>query len=226
MYDIEFTKYKKFVIEYFPHSPLVKNAMLKNIYVSVKHNIDFIKLISEIEGNEDTERKNLYKVFNHLNLRALYHFPSNDYFVYSLFVRAIVENLLRISINLFKCKFDGEIDQLNFTDMKNILKSQGFNHRYKDLYDNLTNYYGRYSKDIHLKNAQSIVEHEFLVKIRKNLNEQKLNEFKNVYNRLGKLLVPFILKEIPTTKNDLPSAYLSRLLNTVGQHNYDLFLKK
>ncbi|HAU32864.1 hypothetical protein ACOSZE_15510 [Lysinibacillus fusiformis] len=225
MSELEFARYKTFTTEYFPNSPVTNSGITRKIYNVVQHNIDFMKLLDSVDSEADRERKNLYKTYYLLNLRVLYHLSSNDPFIDGVIIRAIVENLLRLATSLLKFESRNIID-LSFSDMKDALESKGFQHRYREFYENLCNYFGTYSKDVHGENVYRLSEQEFLVSIRKDKDEEHLNKLFRVYSKLNELMIPFFLKEISTKQKDLTVGNLSKILSLVGEGNYELFCSK
>jgi hypothetical protein len=168
-----------------------------------------MNLIREIDNEKDSVRDELYETFYLLNLRVLYHLPSNDEFVNSVIIRAIVENLYRLSVSILKCNVDN-VKEASFSTMKTALESKGFQHRYKELSEHLSNNFGTYSKDVHGQNVYKLSEQEYLVSIRTTENIEHLNRVWNVYTKLNKAMIPFFLKEIRTKNSDLNAASLSR----------------
>ncbi|MBU7595727.1 hypothetical protein [Metabacillus halosaccharovorans] len=225
MVDIEYLKYEHFVKENFPNSTVPNTRNMKKLYVIIQSNIRFMKLIKDIDKEQDKVRNELYETFYLLHLRVLYHLPSNDEFINKILIRTIVENILRLCASLLNCNI-GSLKEASFNTLNNNLEGKGFQHRYKDLSNTLNNNFGTFSKDVHGENIHKLSEKEFLVSIRKADNIIHLERLLNVYKEINRAIIPFFLKEIRTTKSDLSGATLSVLLNIVGEDNYELFYNK
>jgi hypothetical protein len=223
--DIEFSKYGAFVEKHFPNSPVPNTKLMRDIYDVIQNNIEFMDLIRQIdiEGNE--ERDTIYQTFYLLNIRTLYHMPSNDQFVNGIIIRAIVENLFRLSVSLLKCQIV-DLKEASFSTLKTALESKGFQHRYKDFYECLCNNFGTYSKDVHGEYVHKLSEQEFLISIRTTENVEHLKRILKVYKKINERMIPFFLKEIRTKKINLNAANLNRMLNIVGDSNYNTFYDK
>lgn len=225
MSDIEFSKYAAFVEKNFLNSPVPNTKLMQDIYNIIQNNIKFMDLIRQIDKERNEERDLLYQTFYLLNIRTLYHLPSNDQFVNGIIIRAIVENLTRLNVSLLKCTIV-DLKEASFSTMKTALESKGFQHRYKDYYDCLCNNFGTYSKDVHGENVHKLSEQEFLISIRSTENEEHLKKILKVYRKINELMIPFFLKEIRTKKTDLNAANLHKMLSIVGDMNYNTFYDK
>lgn len=225
MRDLEFIKYESFVAKYYLDSYLTNTNLTYDIYKIIRNNIDFMEIIRKIDVEKDPDREDMYQSFYLLNLRILYHIPSNDPFINGIIVRTVVENLFRLSVSLLKCTVEN-IAEAGFSKLKESSEMKGFNHRYKAFYNCLCNNFGNFSKDVHGKNVNKLSDQEVLISIRTNDNEVELKKLIRVYKEINTEMIPFFLKEIKTKKMDLDVANLHKLLNVIGEENYQLFLEK
>lgn len=224
--DLEYQKYKNFMVEYFPKSPIPNfEAYSNKIFQYSIQNINFIRLISKLDSHADQEQMELYKTFEILHLRTLYHLPSNDNFIDKIIIRALTENILRLTVRLLNYQH-GNINKLSYSEIIEYLEGKGIQHRYKDFYAIFTNYFGKFSKDVHGFNIPKISTQDYLINIRIIPEEKHLLEISKVYENINKLFIPLFLKETTIKKTDLPSAELSKLLTIVGEENYSIFYER
>lgn len=221
----EYEKYLRFIEDYFPKSPVVKFKKFNySFYEIINQNINFIRLMTKLDTEASKERKQLYKNFELLNLRILYHWPSNDNFINKVIIRALVENILKIAVSYLNYKDATKtVDSLSFTEIKNFLTQKGIPIKHKDFYENMTNYFSHYSSDVHGSTIHQLSTEEYLVNIREHHSEQDFKKLLDVHKKINELAIPFFLKETSVTKHQLNSALLSSLLRTVGDTNYGIF---
>ncbi|WP_411347502.1 hypothetical protein [Paenibacillus sp. WLX2291] len=220
MIDQDLSRYKSFVQENYPNTGAVGNIVFDKIYIEVKKNMTFIKLIKKIDNQSDNTRTQLYQDFQLFNLRILYHLPSNDEFVNNIIVRVVSENILRLCLSLIN-KECADIHVMSYNNLISNLEERAFSRRYPTLYDHLTRLFGNYSQDVHGENIGRLSEKEYLTSIRNIQSINELQKILKVYENISKEIVPFFLKEIKTKREDLNVGVLSEIERVVGQEAYE-----
>lgn len=224
MYKLEFEKYQKYIASYYPETYIIQSHALQRIHQSINKNIKFLDVMRKVEKNISSERDRLYNDFKLLHLRALYHLPSNDEYINNIMVRTISENIFRITVSII-CPESEEIIEMSFNTMKNKLNEKGFSYRHKQFYDNLTNYFGRYSKDVHGQTVTNYSQEEYLTMIRKKNTNSHLQSLLGVYDAIFEDLTVFMLKEIRVSQSEQPVAVLSALMEIIGEEKYNQLTK-
>ncbi|QUW21363.1 hypothetical protein JSQ81_16370 [Sporosarcina sp. Marseille-Q4063] len=222
MFNPEFEKYKSFIEQYYPESGVISNPVIREIYNSVNKSINFMKMIKNIDSTINSERKKLYNDFNLIHLRVLYHLPSNDVFINNILVRLTSENILRLAVSFINPQSDS-ISNMTYSQMIEELKQKGFPQRYPDLYNNITNYFGRYSKDVHGETIHRYSENDLLMMIRKKKDVKSLASLSKVYENIVDDIVPFFLKELSTEKTKIETPVLSQMYTILGEDIYNQF---
>lgn len=225
MFISEYEKYKKYINDFYPESYVSNSGDLNNIHHAINKNISFIKTIKRIDRNSNDERIRLFDDFHLLHLRVLYHLPSNDEYVNNILIRAISENILRLTVSMIN-KESTNIIEMSYSTMISKLEEKGFSRRYNSLYQNLTNYFGQYSKDVHGQTIARQSEQEYLTMIRRANTQAHLQRLLRVYNNIFEDITPFFLKEMSIKRSQHSVGELSAIINVTGEEIYYRYTKE
>ncbi|MCY7886324.1 hypothetical protein MOA93_14620 [Bacillus spizizenii] len=156
-----------------------------------------------------------------LLLKTLYIIPSNDDYQFNSIMRAMMESLLRL---ILSTQDEMETDQLfntNFRKLNQKIKSLNIYAKHKQIIDKIFSFFGFFSNELHFKSGRPRQTFEYLIDIMVNPPYIDLNRKTNYIKEVWNLVSQCVIDVFPANTKSLEASTLSRLLELLGQEQYD-----